>query len=129
MPTTISRPPIHPWKKTHYQHIADTPKFDTHFLDALGTFAGNLQKALTNMGATYTKALTNNPTQQNRRSQEDTSDMRPQLRADTIIRLMDVDAEAQFRYPDASSEEAWAHRECFVDGAKWATSTIARENQ
>ena len=54
----ISKPPSHQWQDHHYKHIADTPTFDTHCLDALGTFVGNIKKAINNMTAAYTKALT-----------------------------------------------------------------------
>lgn len=54
----ISKPPTHQWQHHHYKHIADTPTFDTHCLDALGTFAGNIQKTINNMTTAYTKALT-----------------------------------------------------------------------
>jgi hypothetical protein len=54
----ISKPPAHQWQKQRYKHIADTPRFNVHCLDALGTFAGNIQKAINNMTTAYTKALT-----------------------------------------------------------------------
>jgi hypothetical protein len=54
----ISKPPVHQWQKQRYKHIAATPTFDTHCLDAFGTFAGNIQKAIDNMTTAYTKALT-----------------------------------------------------------------------
>jgi hypothetical protein len=54
----ISKPPTHQWQDHHYKHITDTPTFDTHCLDALGTFAGNIQKTINNMTTAYTKALT-----------------------------------------------------------------------
>jgi hypothetical protein len=43
----ISKPPTHQWQDHHYKHITDTPTFDTHCLDALGTFAGNTKKPST----------------------------------------------------------------------------------
>lgn len=122
----ISRPPKHPWRKQHYKHIADTPAFNLHALDAFGTFAGNLAKAINNMGNAYKTALADTATSPS----WDREPGKPiHLPADTISKLMDVDAEAQFRYPDVSDENAWMYRQCFVDGAKWAAATAMKENR
>lgn len=122
----ISRPPRHPWRKQHYKHIADKPTFNVHFLDDFGTFAGNLAKAINNMGIAYKKALVST-TAPSPRNHEPGESIR--LPAASIAGLMDVDAEAQFRYPDAMGDDAWQYRQSFADGAKWAMRIIVKENQ
>jgi hypothetical protein len=122
----ISRPPRHPWRKQHYKHITDKPASNVHFLDGFGTFAGNLAKAMNNMGIAYKKALAGT-TAPSSRDHEPGESIR--LPAASIAGLMDVDVEAQFRYPDVSDEDAWMYRQCFVEGAKWAAATAMKENR
>jgi hypothetical protein len=122
----ISHPPKHPWQKQHYQHVADKPTFNVHLFDALGTFAGNMAKAMNNMGNAYRTALADTaaPSSCGHGHAEPI-----RLPAGTVVGLMDVDAEAQFRYPDVSDENAWMYRQCFVEGAKWAATTVMKENR
>lgn len=122
----ISLPPKHPWQKQHYQHIADKPTCNVHLLDAFGTFVGNLAKTMNNMGIAYKKALadTTDPPSHDHQPADHVA-----LTPASITGLMDVDAEAQFRYPDVSDENAWMCRQCFVDGAKWAAATAMKENR
>lgn len=120
----ISMPPAHPWEKQHYRHVADPPTFNVHVFDAFGTFAGNMVRAISNMGNAYRTALADTTAPSSRDREPDGSIRLP---AATIACLMDVDAEAQFRYPDASGDDAWVYRQCFVAGAKWAAKTIMKE--
>lgn len=122
----ISRSPRHPWQKQHYKHIADKPTFNVHLFDAFGTFAGNMAKAMNNMGIAYRTALADATVSPAQNHGHDDS---VRLHADMISKLMDVDAEAQFRYPDVSNENAWIYRQCFTEGAKWAATTAMKENR
>ncbi|MEE8739026.1 MAG: hypothetical protein SOI66_09005 [Bifidobacterium sp.] len=122
----ISMPPAHPWEKQHYRHVADPPTFNVHALDAFGTFAGNMVRAINNMGNAYRTALADAAAPPSR----DHGPAEPiRFPATVIAGLMDVDAEAQFRYPDVSDENAWMYRQCFTEGAKWAVRTAMKENR
>jgi hypothetical protein len=110
-------PPAHAWEKQHYRHVADLPTFNVHVFDAFGTFAGNMVRAISNMGNAYRTALADIASPSSRDHEPDEPIRMP---AATIDGLMDV---------GAGGVGAGVYHQCFVAGAKWAAKTITKGNR